>query len=207
MSNPPLPMLYDPLALPAMLDYVGACLRRANVNVFRMEDQLVYIFRWEVPSSDAEEGLHRDVNALVTETITDLRLLEYMVEHARFNKLDRRSGNLVVIAPPEKLARHFMNSKDRWRFRVLKGVIQAPTMREDGTLLTAEGYDRISGLYLDTGGVEFPEIPDKPSKVDAERALALLKKPFEEFPFVITDDDFRPPSRVVLWRYRQYSPA
>jgi hypothetical protein len=157
-------MLYDPLALPAMLDHIGVCLRRANVNVYRMEDRLVYVFRWEIPSSDAEEGLHRDANALVTETITDLRLLEYMVEHARFNKLDRRSGNLVIFAPPQKLAAHFMASKDRWRFRVLNGVIQAPTMRVDGSLLTTQGYDRVSGLYLDTGGIEFPTIADNPTR-------------------------------------------
>lgn len=187
-----LPMLYDPLALPAMLDHIGACLRRANVNVYRMEDRLVYVFRWEVPSSDAEEGLHRDANALVTERITDLRLLEYIVEHARFSKLDRRSGNLVIVAPPPKLASHFMASKDRWRFRVLNGVIQAPTMRADASLLTMEGYDRMSGLYLDTGGAEFPTIPDNPTKDEAERALALLKTPFEEFPFPTNDEEFPP---------------
>lgn len=188
----PLPMLYDLLALPAMLDHIAVCLRRANVNVYRMEDRLVYVFRWEIPSSDAEDGLHRDANALVTETMTDLRLLEYIIEHARFNKLDRRSGNLVIVAPPPKLASHFMASKDRWSFRILNGVIQAPTMRADGSLLTAEGYDRVSGLYLDTGGVEFPPISHNPSKEEAERALALLKTPFEEFPFPTTDDEFPP---------------
>jgi hypothetical protein len=35
----------------------------------------------------------------------------------------------------------------------------------------------------DTDGVQFPPIPVKPTTAEAERAVALLKIPFEEFPF------------------------
>lgn len=197
MSTPLQPMLYDPLTLPAMLDYIGVALRRANLNVFRMEDRLVFVFRWEVPSSDAEEGLHRDANALLTESMGDLRLLEYITEHTRFTKVGR-SGVVTVCAPPARLAAHFLAAKDRWRFRVLKGVIQAPTMREDGSLLTRPGYDRASGLYFDTGGVEYPPIKDEPTEAEALAALEFLKTPFEEFPFVITDDFECPSMSVAL---------
>jgi hypothetical protein len=193
MTNPIQPMMYDPLALSPILDHIGTTLRRANLNLFRMEDRLVYVFRWEVPSSDAEEGLHRDANSLVTEPVDDLRLLEYITQHTPFTKIDRRTGAATPMAPPPRLAKHFLASKDRWRFQVLNGVIQAPTMRADGSLLTAPGYDRLSGLYLDTGGVEYPIIPDKPTRDDALEALELLKTPFQEFPFVITDD-FESPS-------------
>ena len=183
MSQSIQPMMYDALALSTMLDYIGATLRRANLNVFRMEDRLVYVFRWEVPSSDAEEDLHRGANALVTDSVNDLRLLEYITEHTRFTKIDRRTGSVLIIPPPPKLAAHFLAAKDRWRFSVLKGVIQAPTMREDGSLLTTPGYDRASGLYLDTGGVTYPDIKDKPTKADAMAALKILKTLFAEFPF------------------------
>jgi hypothetical protein len=198
MTNSIPPMMYDPLALSAMLDHTGTTLRRANLNLFRMEDRLVYVFRWEVPSSDAEEGLHRDANSLVTEPVGDLRLLEYITEHTRFTKVDRRTGAVTPTPPPQKLAKHFLASKDRWRFQVLNGVIQAPTMRADGSLLTAPGYDRVSGLYLDTGGVEYPAINDEPTREEALAALELLKAPFEEFPFVITDDFESPSLSVAL---------
>jgi hypothetical protein len=58
------------------------------------------------------------------------------------------------------------------------------SLRSDGTLLTAPGYDPASGLLLDTGGVEFPAIPDRPSREDALAALKLIGTPFKRFPFV-----------------------
>jgi len=51
-------------------------------------------------------------------------------------------------------------------------------------LLTTEGYDPATQLWFKSSGdVTLPPIPDKPSKEDARRALALLKELLEEFPF------------------------
>jgi hypothetical protein len=88
-----------------------------------------------------------------------------------------------------------MASPDLWRFRPLKGVVTTPTMRADGSLLAADGYDAKSGLLLDLGGVEYPAIPENPTKADAMRALALLKEPLEEFPF--EEEGFEYPSLSV----------
>jgi hypothetical protein len=66
--------------------------------------------------------------------------------------------------------------------RHLEGVIEAPTMRPDGSLLTEPGYDDETGLlYLPSG--DFPAIPDKPSRDDAIEAERQLSETVEDFPF------------------------
>ena len=66
----------------------------------------------------------------------------------------------------------------------LTGVIEAPTVRPDGSLLTTPGYDPATGLLFDPGDTRFPAIPEKPSRADAEAALEMLKRPFVAFPFL-----------------------
>jgi putative DNA primase/helicase len=65
----------------------------------------------------------------------------------------------------------------------LTGIIEAPTLRPDGSLLTKPGYDEATGLLFVPGETAFPEIPDKPTREQAEAALKLLKQPFAAFPF------------------------
>jgi len=64
--------------------------------------------------------------------------------------------------------------------------------------LTAPGYDKATGLYLDTNNVEYPVIKEQPTKADAFAALKQLKIPFKDFPFIEGDDFERPSLSVAL---------
>lgn len=91
----------------------------------------------------------------------------------------------VLINAPGGLGKRILASSDNWPYPILEGVISTPTMRPDGTLLTAEGYDDATGLYL-TGAPPMPRVKDKPTKKEAEAALNRLKTdllcgfPFED---------------------------
>jgi hypothetical protein len=78
-----------------------------------------------------------------------------------------------------------------WPFPTVTGILQAPTLRADGTLLNQEGLDVQTGLLL----VNLPAMPEglkeKPSREEALEALKLLKELLKEFPFL---DE---PSKVV----------
>jgi len=190
------PFVYDELKLPKMLTFMGVVLRRRCVTIFRMGNRLVYVLRWERPSSDTDDDtLRRDDNALMVETVTNIKLHEFAVEFVPFGQLlvgkNGAPPTIKRIAPPKTLSLQFMEARDRWRFNVLAGLIQTPTLRKDGTLLDKPGWDKESGLYLDTNGVDFPAIKDKPTRADALKALAFLKEPFKEFPFdTMTTDNF-----------------
>jgi hypothetical protein len=94
------------------------------------------------------------------------------------------------MPPPKTLSASFIEARHHWLFRDLTGLITTPTLREDGTVLDTEGYDDKSGLYLNLKGVKYSPIPDKPTKDQALKALAMLKEPFEEVPFIKETVDF-----------------
>jgi len=71
---------------------------------------------------------------------------------------------------------------------VLRGVINAPTLRADGSILDSPGYDQDSGLMFEPNAVEFPQIPHRPTRADAKAALAALSMPIRDFPFVSAVD-------------------
>ena len=72
-----------------------------------------------------------------------------------------------------------------WRLPVLTGIVSAPVMRCDGTILHRAGYDPQTGLFLTD---DWPELAGSPSGADALAALGRLQQPFSEFPFVGPED-------------------
>ena len=70
-----------------------------------------------------------------------------------------------------------------WQVPVLLGIVHTPQLRADGSLLTTPGYDPQTQLLFKPDGEVFPEIPDRPSKEDAARALDVVKKSISSFPF------------------------
>ncbi|HZT72896.1 MAG TPA: hypothetical protein VE996_04525 [Terriglobales bacterium] len=87
---------------------------------------------------------------------------------------------------PARIAAAYLARIGAWRLPVLAGVIAAPIMRGDGTILRSAGYDAATGLYLAGNG--WPTIPSAPTGLDAHHALAVLVAPFAEFPFVEPED-------------------
>ncbi|HEX2998835.1 MAG TPA: hypothetical protein VHR86_01155, partial [Armatimonadota bacterium] len=84
---------------------------------------------------------------------------------------------------PSKYATLYLDAAGMWTLPVLTGIVEAPTIRPDGTLLTQPGYDPRSGLFLDYTGLPVT-VPEYPTQADALAALAVLKHVIREFPFV-----------------------
>jgi hypothetical protein len=85
--------------------------------------------------------------------------------------------------PPFAICRQIFAIKSLRRLKPLIGVITAPTLRPDETLLALPGYDATTRLYLDL--VEAPlHVPNEPTPDEARSALELLWMPFVDFPFV-----------------------
>jgi hypothetical protein len=64
----------------------------------------------------------------------------------------------------------------------LNGVITAPTLRPDGSLLAIPGFDAATGLLLLPGA--WPAIPETPTRAELAAAWKTLWSPFSEFPYV-----------------------
>ena len=96
------------------------------------------------------------------------------------------------ILPPKDACRVAYDSAVHGRapnLRMLRGVVHAPVLRRDGSVLSEPGWDAEAGLlYLPHAGLKVPKIPERPTKSEVTDALALLMDVIGEFPFV-TDDD------------------
>jgi hypothetical protein len=111
-----------------------------------------------------------------------------MLEHIRFMvpRLNRKTGQTVLVpdAPPRSLATDFASHPDKWLLRVLRGVIETPTLRLDGSLIRDDGYDTVSEMLLDKNGVEYPTIEDAPTREQCIAAIKFIIEMLDEFPFV-----------------------
>jgi hypothetical protein len=103
-------------------------------------------------------------------------------ESATFQKYDRRRNQWADTDPPLRHVRVILASERRWPFPHVSGVITAPTLRPDGSLLADPGYDPETELYL-LPGFQIPPIPERPTKDQALAALKLLIDLLSEFSF------------------------
>ena len=91
----------------------------------------------------------------------------------------------IKVTPPTELAAAIL-ALDAWPgIREIKRVVETPTMRPDGSILSSAGYDEATQLYLDPivdlGGVNIPASPT----VEHAKASAkyIMDEIFSDFPF------------------------
>ena len=177
---------YSRPELPRCLNETEAELRRTVAPVWQMRGRLVEMIRLD---ADAEaDGVKRHAGALQIHVLNDHRLLELMLGSVNFASWNERKKVWIRSAPALEFSRHY-NARGAWGLRVLRGIVEAPTMRPDGTILSEPGYDDATGIYLDTGGVEFPPVPENPTRKEAGAALGKLHEVIKDFPFVMDEDD------------------
>lgn len=127
----------------------------------------------------------------VLEAVDPVLVRGYLSRVARFGSyVDTKRGPKVAVATvPLSTAQHVvaMRSYPAESIRVLRGLTTAPVLRPDGSVVTAPGYDRRTGLLLLWIG-EPVEVPDAPTREDARAAYMVLCKPFRDFRFRDTDE-------------------
>ena len=97
----------------------------------------------------------------------------------------RNAEGLAVDAdPPTALLKQIIAQGERRKLKPLDGVITGPTIRLDGSVLDAPGYDGETRLLFDPAGEDLPPVPAHPTLDEAGAALDLLLRPFAAFPFV-----------------------
>ena len=108
--------------------------------------------------------------------------VEPVAEAAIYQRWNVRKGAWVDVDPPNLLVRMALTRGRRWAYPHVSGIITTPTLRPDGSLLAAPGYDPSSELYL-LPRLQLPPIAERPTRQDALAALAKLKDLFCEFSF------------------------
>ncbi|MFZ5791871.1 MAG: bifunctional DNA primase/polymerase [Pseudomonadota bacterium] len=171
--------------LSALADEAERVLIEARMPIYQRGGELV---RPVVDDIDAAHG--GKTKAARTVPVTEPTLLDWLDKAAGWARYARREKEWRWVNPPREVATILLSRDGAWRAPHLAGVITTPTLRPDGSLLSKPGYDAATRLLL-LDPPAMPELPPRPSKADAETALALLDDLLVEFPFA------DPPSRSV----------
>ncbi len=94
-----------------------------------------------------------------------------------------QGGTIEVLRDPSnQVCLSVLSLRAHRELKKLNGVITAPTLRPDGSVLDVPGYDLKTLLLYDSNGT-LASIPTSPSRDQALAALEQLWLPFDDFPF------------------------
>lgn len=161
----------------AQTDAVEAALIAADCGIYHRGGKLV---RAVVDDMPAAKGYTTRAARLIEIKVDSL--IDLMAKHCDFRQYDAKRQAWKKVNPPFLIAKTLLSRDGAWKFPRLSGIIGTPTMRPDGTLLMACGYDPITQLLL-VAPPKLEAIPEKLTKKDAEEALALLDGLLEGFPW------------------------
>jgi hypothetical protein len=90
-------------------------------------------------------------------------------------------GELIPVTLPDRVAQMYLDMSGEWNLPPLAGVTTAPLLSADGTVRSADGYDRSTSLWC----CDIPtlKLPARPSDADAQTAFRILRQAFQTFPF------------------------
>lgn len=148
-------------------------------SIYQRGGILVRVIRKDATS---RARLRRSPGALSILPVEAITMRVRFTEAARWERFDGRSHEWCPINCPVEVASAYMAEGGNWHLPTLLGVIEAPTLRPDGSILDQYGYDADTGLYFHPGGLTFA-VPPTPSLEDARTALSVLLDLLKDFPF------------------------
>lgn len=113
-------------------------------------------------------------------------LIDRVSRHARcVSRRRKKNGEISFVAspPPAPRVRAVLERGSWPGIRDLRGIIESPALRPDGTILQIPGHDAQTG-YLFEPNAAFLPVNDAPSHSECVLAFARLREPFSEFPYV-----------------------
>jgi hypothetical protein len=178
----PIITLKDGELLRILADAEAALLNDDGPPIFQRGGMLVYLHRW--PTGGEQHGIRRKAGALTINQASKEWLRLRMAAAATFVRYDVRAKRELPKDPSLELANALLSATTHWKFPPLTAIIEAPTLRPDGTILDAPGYDKASALFFDPGDLTVPPLDPKPTRDDALEAFELLDDVIREFPFI-----------------------
>ena len=124
--------------------------------------------------------------------VGDAELRGLLTRCANYYRVREKEEKLSFVSmhPPREVVRDILSlNPAQWPFRPLIPLIEAPTMRPDGTVIDTPGYDRATRLYYHPAKhMNRCRVPEHPTSQDVAQALARLWESFGEFPYAASGD-------------------
>lgn len=126
-------------------------------------------------------------NETRVQDISQPALVRALAGVATWERFDSRADDWTRIDPPARHAAVLFDSISYDHLPVLKGLARQPYLRPNGSLMSSAGYDTETAMFGAFDPREF-EVPDRPTRAQAEAALMLLKDLLTEFSFASDRD-------------------
>ncbi len=159
------------------IDRAGVFLAR-DPEVYAQGLQLVRVIRADVTD---EDGVTIEGTAAIR-PLSIATLRERLTKLVTFQKWVQREKKWIGTEPTDHLLLGLAGRGTWPGVRELVGVIEAPSIRPDGSIIQLPGYDAATG-YLYAPTVAFPTVEEHPTQAAAAQALRDLCEVFAEFPF------------------------
>lgn len=124
---------------------------------------------------------------------------------AEWERFDCRTEDWVRIDPPTRVVSVLHDATGYRHLSVLNGIAHQPYLRADGTLVRDDKYDIATGMYGVFDSRKF-NVPEKPTRQDAEKALELISSLLSEFSFAKENDKAAALSAILTATIRQSLP-
>jgi putative DNA primase/helicase len=161
-----------------------AALCSSGLPIFQRGHSLVQPVTTEVPASN-----DRTTIASGLADLTLPAMLDKLSQAAVWKKWNVRRKELAVCDPPDNVAKIILSRAGFWHVPPIAGIITAPTLRSDGSILKAPGYDPSTRLYHAVDPtLRRLDMPQRPTRADADRALVTLRDLLTGFPFCTAVD-------------------
>jgi hypothetical protein len=146
-------------------------------NLYQRDGQLVWIVRVSKDEATAKLLEGTPTIRLVPKAAVREMLCQYGTV-VRVNS----EGDQIPCKPCNDLVEALM-ARGQWRtVRPLTGIVEAPMMLRDGSIMQTPGYDRQTG-FVYAPSIEFAPVPELPTAEQCKAASELLREIWAEFPW------------------------
>lgn len=179
-------LIYSIGDLSDTVDEVEARILKHDLNFFDRGNNLV---RPIVSERAATEG--RTIVAAMLTPVSPPYLTKQLSKIIDWRKLKKKKTSPgepdafdeIPIDPPPQISVTLLANSGDWNFHQIAGIVTAPTLRRDGTILWKEGYDPRTKLLL-LSPPDMPNFPEYPTRDDALVSIRRLDALLDGFPFV-----------------------
>lgn len=135
-----------------------SALLAARVPLFQRGGELVTVN--QLPATTLK-GITRAENASILHPVSDRSMQVLLSRVAHYVRFDKREKKWLPTDPPMGYAGAYVANVGEWNVPAIAGIIEGPTLRPDGSLLSERGYDQGTGLF-NAGGIECRPLTPNP---------------------------------------------
>ena len=153
----------------------------AREGIYQKDGALVRVVR---EPEDAPKWVTRRRGAPVIHQLPGPTLSEELSAAARFYRVeqDDKEREELPCLPPDWCVKGLLERHSYSKVRHLRAVVEAPILREDGSILCRPGYDQATGVLYEPRQ-SFPAVPDSPMWEQVQAARDALLDLAVDFPF------------------------